>query len=125
MLFIIQTGMVKDMICVPVILSLRSYVKHAFDTAWLDLSCNDTDTILYAARKTSTVAARAADPDDLKITFKILNKILTMTPFAKFMVTASVYGIRGNINGSCNVHPVLLCGKVVVFEHTGSFHDGM
>lgn len=87
--------MVKDMICVPVILSMRSYVKHAFDSAWLELSCTDTDTVLYAARKTSSVAARAADPDDLKITFKILNKILTMTPFSKFMSTATVYGLRG------------------------------
>lgn len=93
--------MVKDMICVPVILSLRSYVKHAFDSAWFELSCNDTETVMYAARKTSTVAARAGDPDDLKITYKILNKILTMTPFAKFMTTASVYGIRGTKECAC------------------------
>lgn len=88
----------KDMLCVPVILSLRSYVKHQFDAAWLELSCNDLETVLYAARLTSTAAARAADPDDLKITFKILNKILTMTPFAKFMGVASVFGPRGELS---------------------------
>jgi hypothetical protein len=91
----LSLGMIKDMICVPIILSLRSYVKHQFDDCWLQLSCTDTDTIIYAARMTHTVAARAADPDDLKITFKILHKILTMTPFAKFMETATVYGPRG------------------------------
>ena len=87
--------MVKDMICVPVVLSLRGSVRHAFDQAWLHLSCTDTETIQYAARKTSTVAARAGDPDDIKITFKILNKILTMTAFTKFIQTSAVYGIRG------------------------------
>jgi hypothetical protein len=91
----LSIGMVKDMLCVPVILSLRSYVKHQFDAAWLDLSCNDLDTILYAARMTSTAASRAADPEDLKITYKILNKILTMTAFSKFLATATVYGVRG------------------------------
>ena len=91
----LSLGMVKDMLCVPIVLSLRSYIKHAFDTAWLQLSTTDTDTILYAARKTSSVAARAADPDDLKITFRILNKILTLTPFSRFLVTATVFGTRG------------------------------
>lgn len=91
----LSLAMVKDMLCTPVILSLRSYVKHQFDAAWIELSCNDLETTLYAAKLTNSAAARAADPDDLKITFKILMKILTATPFAKFMQTATVYGTRG------------------------------
>ena len=87
--------MAKDMICTPVILSMRSFIKHEFDAAWLHLSTTDTDTILYAAKKTSSVAARAADPDDLKITFRILNKILVQTAFNKYLETATVYGVRG------------------------------
>ena len=87
--------MAKDMICTPVILSMRSFIKHEFDSAWLHLSTTDTDTILYAAKKTSSVAARASDPDDLKITFRILNKILVHTAFSKYLETATVYGTRG------------------------------
>ena len=91
----LSLGMVKDMICVPVVLSLRSYVQHQFDIAWMELSCNDTETIQYAARMMHTATARAADPDDMKITNKILNKILTMTAFSKFLETATVFGIKG------------------------------
>ena len=87
--------MTKDLICTPVILSMRNFIKHEFDNAWLELSTTDTDTILYAAKKTATAASRAADPDELKITFRILNKILLQTGFSKFMDTATVYGVRG------------------------------
>jgi len=89
--------MTKDLICTPVILSMRNFIKHEFDNAWLELSTTDTDTILYAAKKTATAASRAADPDELKITFRILNKILSQTGFSKFMDTATVYGVRGRV----------------------------
>jgi hypothetical protein len=100
----LSLGMVKDMICVPVILSLRSVVKHEFDKAWLALSSSDTETAEFAARKLSTAQSRAADPDDMKITFKIFYKILTQTSFQKYFLTKSVFGMKGN----CSIEYVYL-----------------
>eukprot|EP01032_Pedospumella_encystans_P018028 gene18028-20537_t len=97
----LSLGMTKDLICTPVILSMRNFIKHEFDNAWLELSTTDTDTILYAAKKTATAASRAADPDELKITFRILNKILSQTGFSKYMDTATVYGVRDTRAWTC------------------------
>lgn len=87
--------MTKDMLCVPVILSMRGELRNAFDKAWLYLSNNDTATIQYATKIQSTVAARAGDPDDLKINYKILKKILKMTSFSKYIEVGARFGLLG------------------------------
>mmetsp|Transcript_3047 Transcript_3047/g.6853 ORF Transcript_3047/g.6853 Transcript_3047/m.6853 type:complete len:549 (+) Transcript_3047:295-1941(+) len=109
----LSLGMVKAMLCVPVILSLRSEVHANFDRAWQALSSSDTETIQYAARKHTTVTARAGDPEDLKISYRIFSKILTQTTFSKYMATAAVFGPRDQRAWTCRLeeqyyHPRVL-----------------
>ena len=87
--------MTKDMICVPVILSMRSELRYEFDKAWQHLSTTDTAMIQYSARIQSSVAARVGDPDDLKITYKILMRILRETSFSKYIDVGARFGKKG------------------------------
>lgn len=91
----LSLGMTKDMISVPIILSMRSEVRYEFDKAWHHLSTTDTTMIQYSARIQSSVAAKAGDPDDLKITFKILMKILKETSFSKYIEVGARFGKKG------------------------------
>ena len=91
----LSLGMTKDMICVPIILSMRSEVRYDFDKAWHHLSTTDTSIIQYSARIQSSVSAKAGDPDDLKITFKILMKILKETSFSKYIEVGARFGKKG------------------------------
>jgi hypothetical protein len=103
----LSLGMTKDMICVPIILSMRSEVRYDFDKAWHHLSTTDTAIIQYSARIQSSVSAKAGDPDDLKITFKILMKILKETSFSKYIDVGARFGKKGtNSTGFIIFHHV-------------------
>ena len=91
----LSLGMTKDMICVPIILSMRSEIRYEFDKAWQYLSTTDTKMIQYSAKIQSSVSAKVGDPDDLKITYKILMKILKDTSFSKYIEVGARFGKKG------------------------------
>ncbi len=87
----LSLGMVKDMICTPVLLSMRSEVRHRFDAAWEGLAGGDTEVIQYMGRKSNFVT----DPDELKLTHRLLQKVYTQTAFSDMLQVATVFGTKG------------------------------
>ena len=105
----LSLGMIKDMLCAPVILSLRSELRHEFDAAWLSLSNSDQSVFNYAAH-TQTTASRM-DPDEFQITYKIFRKIMTKTSFTKYLEMARPFGKLGTR---------YICNRVVLLYFYGS-----
>lgn len=87
-------GNLKDMLCVPIILLLRGELRSVLDKVWVQLSgSQDSYCIQYAAKARQSMSS--TDPDDLRINFKIFEKILDETDFSRYMRTSTVFGRKG------------------------------
>jgi hypothetical protein len=88
----IITGMIKDMICTPILLSQRSQVRNEFDSAWMYLSSTDLECMQVAVKGKSS---SSNDPDDMKITFRIFMRLVTETSFGEFIASRLPCGKKG------------------------------
>lgn len=78
-------GAIKDMVCTPVLLCLRPNVKSALDDAWVILCVDDSETIQLTQNQPGPL-------DDVKISYRIFVKLLTLTKFEKFLQASATYG---------------------------------
>ena len=103
-------GMIKKMICTPIILSMWPEVMTKFTKSWDELSTSDTQAMEYAARLKTV-----KDPDDVKIPYELFNKIIsnTRSDFYIYLKKASVFGKRDSREWTClleeqTYHPIIL-----------------
>eukprot|EP01038_Epipyxis_sp_PR26KG_P010405 gene10405-13975_t len=106
----LSVGKVKELICVPVLQSMRSEIKAVFDQSWTDLSGTDTEAIAMASRG---AAVSNGDPDLMPISYKMFRKILTETAFSDYMKVATAFGRKDTRMWTCKLeeycyHPVIL-----------------
>jgi hypothetical protein len=93
----VTIGSIKEIICAPIQLSKRTFIVNDFDRAWAQLQKSDLKVLQYMAKKEEVIKTTKGrfDPNDVKIPFEFVHKLLHQTDFHYYIEKALPFGVRG------------------------------